>query len=94
MASNSPILDVCIIIHTVRNNFFFLCSIYLHIFLDNYNISPRIIIIFQLADLSMLEKQVYHDITVQGVLVAVSNKYKDFIKVCLFITTYVTIHMT
>ena len=94
MASNSPILDVSIIIHTVRNNIFSPCSIYLHIFLDNYNISARIIIIFQLADLSMLEKQVYHDITVHGVLVVVSNKYKDFIKVCLFIATYVTIHMT
>ena len=38
----------------------------------------------------MLEKEKYHPITVQGVLVAVSEKYEGFIKVCFFITTYVT----
>ena len=45
----------------------------------------RQVIIFQLADVPLLENNKYHDITVAGVLVAVSNKFTGFIKVCFFV---------
>ena len=43
---------------------------------------------FQIADLSVLDKDKYYDLTIEGTLVAVSKPFEGFIKVCFIFIFY------